>query len=75
MYVDMNRDGRRGQRETVTEAWRRLGLLSQNENFGREKYVACVQAAAAKLRAEKFFTDATLRAYVDEANKAELPAR
>jgi hypothetical protein len=75
MYVDMNRDGRRDQRETVTEAWRRLGLLSQDENFGREKYLACVQAAAAKLRAEKFFTDATLRAYVDEAGKAELPAR
>jgi hypothetical protein len=33
MYVDMNRDGRRDQRETVTEAWRRLGLAFAEREF------------------------------------------
>jgi len=73
MYVDMNRDGRRDNRETVTQAWRRLGLLGPNESFARDKYVACVQEAAEKLRDGRFFTQSTVRDYVDEANKAELP--
>jgi hypothetical protein len=73
MYVDMNKNGRRDNRETVTQAWRRLGLLSQTEAFTREKYVTCVQEASAKLRGEKFFTDETARLYADEAAKAELP--
>jgi hypothetical protein len=73
MYVDMNRDGRRDNRETVTQAWRRLGLLSANENFSREKYVACVQRSAEKLRDGKFFTASTVAEYLDEAKKAELP--
>ena len=73
MYVDMNRNGRRDNRETVTQAWRRLGLLTANESFGRAQYVACIEAAAAKLRNERFFTDATVLQYMEEANKAELP--
>jgi hypothetical protein len=73
MYVDMNKNGRRDNRETVTQAWRRLGLLSQTEAFTRAKYVTCVQQASAKLRGEKFFTDETVRLYADEAAKAELP--
>jgi len=74
MYVDMNHNGRRDQRETLTQAWRRLGLLAQNETMGRDKYVACVRAAAEKLRDEKFLTEASVRTYVDEAGKVELRA-
>jgi len=73
MYVDMNHDGRRDQRETVTQAWGRLGLLTQRETFGRDKYVSCVQGVAVKLRGEKIFTDESVRQYVDEAGKTELP--
>jgi len=75
MYVDMNRNGRRDNRETVSEAWRRLGLLRQDETFGRAKYVSCVQDAAATLRKENLFTDEVVRQYVEEAGKIELPAR
>jgi len=74
MYVDMNKNGRRDQRETVTEAWRRLGLLAQNEPFSRTKFVACVQDAAAKLRSEKLLTDETVQLYAEEAGKLALPA-
>jgi len=73
MYVDMNKNGRRDTRETITQAWRRLGLLSQTEPFTREKYVACVQQASAKLRDEKFFTDETVRIYADESANVQLP--
>jgi hypothetical protein len=75
MYVDMNHNGKRDQRETVTQAWRRLGLLSQNENFGRDKYVSCVQDAATKLRKENLLTADGVRQYVEEAGKTELLAR
>jgi hypothetical protein len=74
MYVDMNKNGRRDQRETVMEAWRRLGLLAQNEPFSRTKFVACVQDAAAKLRSEKLLTDETVQLYAEEAGKLALPA-
>jgi len=75
MYVDMNKNGKRDQREMVTQAWTRLGLLSGNDAFSRDKFVACVRAAATKLHDEKFFTDAAVRAYVDEATKIDLPVR
>jgi hypothetical protein len=75
MYVDMNHDGRRDRRETVTEAWQRLGLLTANESFSRDKYLACVRDAAAKLRKENLLTDETVRQYLDEAGKAELPVQ
>jgi hypothetical protein len=73
MYVDMNRNGRRDSRETITQAWRRLGLLGEHESFGRAKYVACVQDATAKLRKENLLTDEVVRLYVEEAGKTELP--
>jgi hypothetical protein len=74
MYVDMNRDGRRDNRETVARAWRRLGLLGANERFDRAKYVACVWAAAGKLANKRLLTEASLRLDEDEAAKADLPA-
>jgi hypothetical protein len=74
MYVDMNRDGRRDNRETMTQAWRRLGLLAQNEPFDRTKYVACVQAATGTLRKENLLTGETVRQYMEEAEKVPLPA-
>jgi hypothetical protein len=75
MYVDMNKNGRRDQRETVTQAWRRLGLIAGDAGFDRGRYVACVQDAAGKLRRENLLTDESVRAYVEDARQAELPGR
>ena len=75
MYVDMNRNGRRDQRETVTQAWRRLGLIAGDATFDRNRFVTCVQDASAKLRKENLLTDETVRQYVDDARKADLPPR
>ena len=74
IYVDMNLNGRRDGRETVTQAWRRLGLLGEHEAFARAKYVACVQQAATKMRQENFLTDQVVRQYVEEAGTIEFPS-
>jgi len=73
--VDMNGNGRRDKRETITEAWRRLGLLKPDEAFTPAKYVACVEAAAAKLRKENFITQRVAGQYVQEAKTKEFPGR
>ncbi len=75
VFVDMNANGRRDKRETLTQAWRRLGLLKPDETFQRAKYVACVQETAAKLRKENFITEKVADQYVQEAAKKELPEK
>jgi hypothetical protein len=70
--VDMNGDGKRGRRETVTEAWRRLGLLKAEERFDRSRYVACVAAASAKLVAERLLPEEMAAAYVAQATRRAL---
>jgi hypothetical protein len=75
VFVDMNKSGVRDRVETVTEAWRRLGLLQPGETFSSEKYVACVQNAASKLRKENFITEKVASEYVEDARQAALPSQ
>jgi Alpha/beta hydrolase domain len=72
VFVDMNRNGVWDQRETPTQAWRRLGLLQKAEELTRDTYVACVSAAAERLRKEGFFSDKTATSYVEQAKTADL---
>ncbi len=72
VFVDMNRNGIRDHRETPTEAWRRLGLLQQDEELTREKYAACVRAAADALRNDGFFSERTAQRYVEQARTTNL---
>ena len=72
VFVDMNRNGVWDSRETPTQAWRRLGLLQNNEQLTRDTYVACVQRAADQLRTEGFFSDKTAASYVEQAKTADL---
>jgi len=73
--VDMNGDGKRSPRETMTQAWRRLGLLKPGETFSREKYVACVQDSVSKLRKEGFLTEKGAQAYLQEAPQKDFPSQ
>jgi len=66
-FVDMNGNGKRDQRETVPQAWTRLGLLKAGERFTHGKYVACVAAAAAKLVDQGFLPPRMLPYYVNRA--------
>jgi hypothetical protein len=72
VFVDMNRNGVWDYRETPTQAWRRLGLLKSDETLTREKYIACVGAAAQTLRREGFFSDRTAAWYTEQARTADL---
>jgi hypothetical protein len=72
VFVDMNRNGVWDNRETPTQAWRRLGLLQRNEELTRDKYVACVSSAADQLRKEGFFSDKTAAWYVEQAKTVDL---
>src|SRR5262249_3498261 len=60
------------RRETPTQAWRRLGLLQNNEELTRDKYVACVRDAAERLRKEGFFSEKTAAWYIKQAKAADL---
>ena len=71
-FIDMNRNGIWDRRESVPEAWRRLGLLRPGQGFTREVYVACVTAAANKLQQDGFFSAATARRYGELARQADI---
>jgi hypothetical protein len=72
VFIDMNRNGSWDYRETPTEAWRRLGLLQPGEELTRDKYVACVQAAAERLAADRFLSKDDVARYVERARTADL---
>jgi hypothetical protein len=72
VFVDMNRNGVWDYRETPTQAWARLGLLSRGETLTRDRYVACVEKAANGLRDEGFFSATTAAGYVERARTADL---
>lgn len=74
IYVDMNGSGHRDKRETMTEAWRRLGLLESDETFSREKYVACVQRTVEALRKESLLTEKGAALYLEEAGVKQFPS-
>jgi hypothetical protein len=69
--VDMNHNGVRDRRETIREAWLRLGLIKAAEPFGRRAYVACIAKAAANLVSEGFLPPGLIAWYV---RRAELEA-
>ncbi len=72
VFIDMNNNGIRDHRETPTQAWRRLGLLRENETLTQEKYGACVYDAVERLRKDGFFTSKTAQWYVENAKKVSL---
>jgi hypothetical protein len=71
-FIDMNRNGSWDRRESVREAWQRLGLLKPGEAFTREAYVACATAAAERLQQQGFFSAVTARRYGEMAKQADI---
>jgi hypothetical protein len=68
----MNRNGYWDYRETPAQAWVRLGLLKRGEQLTREKYVACVTAAAEELGREGFFSRQAVDDAIARARTADL---
>ena len=73
-YVDMNGNGLRDKRETMTEAWHRLSLLKPDETFSRDKYLSCVQRTVKALQKEKLLTEKGATLYLEEARVKQFPS-
>lgn len=67
--VDMNGNGVRDKRETVAQAWQRLGLLKPGQKLTQAVYVNCVKSAAFKLVNEGLLPKKVGEYYVEQAAK------
>ncbi|HEX9442807.1 MAG TPA: alpha/beta hydrolase domain-containing protein [Candidatus Binatia bacterium] len=74
-WVDMNGNGVRDKRETLTEAWQRLGLLKSGETFGEAAYMKCVSAAAARLVKDGLLPQRVADDYTERARLAPAGRR
>ena len=72
VFVDMNRNGIWDFRETLSAAWRRLGLLAPGEDLSRERYVRCIEDATKDLADDGFLDAATVSRYVRQAQTQNL---
>ncbi|MPY70895.1 MAG: hypothetical protein GEU92_12490 [Alphaproteobacteria bacterium] len=70
--VDMNGNGTRDKRETLTQAWQRLGLLGEGETVDRGRYVACVARSVSSLAERRLLPPRAVAQYVSEAAVAPL---
>lgn len=66
-FVDMNKSGVRDRRESVEEAWRRLGLLGSDDAFTTARYASCVDTAATTLAEERLLPWRVVDYYRDQA--------
>jgi Alpha/beta hydrolase domain len=73
VFVDMNRNGVRDKRETIAQAWQRLGLLKAGQKLTQSAYAACVKAASTKLVKEGLLPSKVGDFYVERAIKTRLP--
>jgi hypothetical protein len=73
MFIDMNGNGVRDKRDTVSQAWQRLGLLRPGQKLTQAVYSACVNAAATKLVRKGLLLKKVGEYYVEQANKTRLP--
>ena len=73
IFVDLNGNGVRDKRESVSQAWQRLGLLKPGQKLTQAVYSACVNAAASKLVKEGLLPKKVGEFYAEQANKARLP--
>lgn len=68
-FVDMNGNGVRDKRETVTQAWQRLGLLKAGQKLTQALYAGCVKAAASRLVNEGLLPKRAGEHYIEKAGK------
>ncbi len=75
VFVDMNLNRYLDHRESVDQAWHRLGLLTPGEKFSRSKYQACVEAAVDKLKQEKLISEWVAAQYIQQASEVDFPGQ
>jgi hypothetical protein len=72
IYVDMNGNGVRDKRESLTQAWQRLGLLKSGQQMSSAIYQNCVKNAAAKLVKQGLLPAKVGEYYVEKAVRTRL---
>jgi hypothetical protein len=72
-FADMNHNGFRDYRESVTQAWRRLGLLKPQQSISQDRYERCVRAEVTRLRKQGFISEKVGRHYIEQARSRPLP--
>jgi len=70
--VDMNGNGVRDRRETLEQAWRRIGLLKNHESMSRRKYVECITRAANAIAREGLLPARMVNYYASKAKRAPI---
>jgi hypothetical protein len=73
IFVDMNGNGVRDKRETVSQAWQRLGLLKPGQKLTHAVHASCINAAASNLVKEGLLPKRVGEFYVEQTRKARLP--
>jgi hypothetical protein len=72
-FADMNLNGFRDFRETVSQAWHRLGLLRPNQKINKERYVRCIENSVNQLTSQRFISEKVGKYYIDQARSTDLP--
>jgi hypothetical protein len=70
--VDMNGNGVRDRRETVTQAWQRLGLLKSGAKLTAAAYQSCVKDAATKLVNQGLLPAKVGEYYIERSVRARI---
>ncbi|HZU04560.1 MAG TPA: alpha/beta hydrolase domain-containing protein [Chloroflexota bacterium] len=77
--VDMNHNGIRDQRETISQAWQRRlhegetsGVLAPGETLTPQQYVSCVERAASELVAQRLLSREALAYYLEQAAQSPV---
>lgn len=73
VFVDMNLNRYLDQRESLEEAWQRLGLLKSGETFTRSRYQQCVQETVDQLKKARLMTQRVADLYMQGAAEVEFP--
>jgi len=73
VHVDMNLNRYLDHRESVEQAWHRLGLLAVGETFNRSKYQECVEKTVSGLKKDGLIGEEAAIRYIQEASKTAFP--
>ena len=68
----MNGNGTRDKRETIAQAWQRLGLIKPGQKMSASVYQNCVKSAAGKLVRQGLLPAKVAEFYTGKASRTRL---
>jgi hypothetical protein len=70
--IDMNGNGKRDKRESVSQAWQRLALLKPGQKLTAAAYQSCVKEAATKLVKQGLLPAKVGEYYIERSARARI---